>query len=53
MNKYFDGFIPTKDLGATDFDSQLVTHAVETRKKFEENMEKMQFSVVLADVWSL
>ncbi|KGR89177.1 methionyl-tRNA synthetase [Ureibacillus massiliensis 4400831 = CIP 108448 = CCUG 49529] len=53
MNKYFDGFIPTKDLGATEFDSQLVTHAVETRKKFEENMEKMQFSVVLADVWSL
>ncbi|BDH59916.1 methionine--tRNA ligase [Lysinibacillus sp. PLM2] len=53
MNKYFDGFIPTKDLGTTDFDSQLVTHAVETRKKFEENMEKMQFSVVLADVWSL
>nr|WP_106782136.1 methionine--tRNA ligase [Lysinibacillus timonensis] len=53
MNKYFNGDIPTDNLGETEFDLQLKSHAIETRKKFEDNMEKMQFSVVLADLWSL
>ena len=53
MNKYFDGYIPTKELESTEFDAALKAHAVETKKKYEENMEKMQFSVVLSDVWSL
>ncbi|CAM5213423.1 Methionine--tRNA ligase OS=Ureibacillus acetophenoni OX=614649 GN=metG PE=3 SV=1 [Ureibacillus acetophenoni] len=53
MNKYFDGVIPTENLEATEFDAKLKEHAIETKKKYEENMEKMQFSVVLADVWSL
>ncbi|SOC44703.1 methionine--tRNA ligase [Ureibacillus acetophenoni] len=53
MNKYFDGVIPTSGLEETEFDAVLKSHAIETKSKFEENMEKMQFSVVLADVWSL
>lgn len=53
MNKYFDGVIPTTGLEETEFDAILKSHAIQTKNKFEENMEKMQFSVVLADVWSL
>ncbi|KGR76558.1 methionine--tRNA ligase [Ureibacillus manganicus] len=53
MNKYFDGIIPSNDLEATEYDASLKKHAIETKKKFEENMERMQFSVVLADVWTL
>lgn len=53
INKYFDGVIPTEGLEQTEFDSALKLHAEEVRRKYEENMEKMQFSVVLADVWSL
>ncbi|MEK9200284.1 methionine--tRNA ligase [Ureibacillus sp. 179-F W5.1 NHS] len=53
MNKYFDGIIPTKKLVETEFDAALKVHAKETRLIYEQNMEKMQFSVVLSDVWSL
>lgn len=53
MNKYFDGFIPTKNIESTEFDVALKEQAIETRKAYEKNMEKMQFSVVLADIWSL
>ncbi|RHW31760.1 methionine--tRNA ligase [Lysinibacillus yapensis] len=53
MNKYFDGIIPTEGLIETEFDETLKNHAKETRLVYEKNMEKMQFSVVLSDVWSL
>ena len=53
MNKYFDGIIPTENLVETEFDAALQIHAKETRLVYEKNMEKMQFSVVLSDVWSL
>ncbi|MDI7743877.1 methionine--tRNA ligase [Lysinibacillus fusiformis] len=53
MNKYFDGIIPTENLVETEFDAALKIHAKETRLIYEKNMEKMQFSVVLSDVWSL
>ena len=53
MNKYFGGIIPTENLVETEFDSLLKAHAQETRIKYEESMEKMQFSVVLAELWSL
>ncbi len=53
MNKYFDGVIPTENLQATEFDATLKAHAEGVRAKYEESMEKMQFSVVLAEVWSL
>ncbi|MFJ8237951.1 methionine--tRNA ligase [Ureibacillus sp. NPDC094379] len=53
MNKYFNGVIPTGNLQETEFDSALKEHAKQTRIKYEESMEKMQFSVVLSDIWSL
>lgn len=53
MNKYFDGVIPTENLQATEFDATLKAHAEGVRAKYEESMEKMQFSVVLAELWSL
>ncbi|MEK4626705.1 MAG: methionine--tRNA ligase [Solibacillus sp.] len=53
MNKYFDGKIPTENLQATEFDAALKAHAENVRVKYEESMEKMQFSVVLGELWSL
>ena len=53
MNKYFDGIIPTKELEETEFDTPLKVQAKQTRLIYEQNMEKMQFSVVLSDIWSL
>lgn len=52
INKYFDGIIPTKGLEETEFDASLKTHAKETKAAYEANMDKMQFSVVLAELWS-
>lgn len=53
MNKYFDGVIPSENSQATEFDATLKAHAEGVRAKYEESMEKMQFSVVLAELWSL
>ncbi|MEK4423562.1 methionine--tRNA ligase [Solibacillus sp. FSL K6-1523] len=53
MNKYFDGVIPTENLQATEFDATLKAHAENVRIKYEESMEKMQFSIVLSELWSL
>lgn len=53
MNKYFDGAIPTENLEATEFDAALKEHAENVRIRYEESMEKMQFSVVLSELWSL
>jgi methionyl-tRNA synthetase len=53
MNKYFDGVIPTQHNEPTEFDEILHAHAKEVKEKYETNMEKMQFSIVLSDLWSL
>ena len=53
MNKYFDGVIPTQHNEPTEFDEVLHAHAKEVKEKYETNMEKMQFSIVLSDLWSL
>ncbi len=53
MNKYFNGVIPTENLEATEFDATLKEHAENVRIKYEESMDKMQFSVVLSELWSL
>ncbi|MBD8034987.1 MULTISPECIES: methionine--tRNA ligase [Solibacillus] len=53
MNKYFEGEIPTENLQDTEFDAALKAHAETVRIKYEESMEKMQFSVVLSEIWSL
>lgn len=53
MNKYFDGVIPVENIEPTEFDIILQRQAKEVKEKYEINMEKMQFSLVLSDVWSL
>nr|WP_285842956.1 methionine--tRNA ligase [Rummeliibacillus stabekisii] len=53
MNKYFDGVIPTEGLIPTEFDEALKIQAKETKARYEENIEKMQFSQVLSDIWAL
>ncbi|WP_298469590.1 methionine--tRNA ligase [uncultured Psychrobacillus sp.] len=53
INKYFDGNIPVNQGEATEFDATLHQFAKEAIEKYEVNMEKMQFSLVLGDLWSL
>ncbi|MFJ7733561.1 methionine--tRNA ligase [Lysinibacillus sp. NPDC097231] len=53
INKYFDGIIPYENFQPTEFDAALKEQAESVRIKYEESMEKMQFSVVLADLWTL
>jgi methionyl-tRNA synthetase len=53
MNKYFDGVIPVEGNIPTEFDESLQLQAKEVIEKYEVNMDKMQFSIVLSDVWSL
>lgn len=52
INKYFDGEIPAYKGFVTDFDEALETFKDEVLKEYEAGMENMQFSVVLAKIWS-
>ncbi|MCL1949801.1 MAG: methionine--tRNA ligase [Turicibacter sp.] len=52
INKYFNGVIPF-EFNATEFDAVLESFAADTISKVEKNFEKMQFSVILADIWAL
>lgn len=53
INQYFEGVIPTDGFVATDFDGELEAFIEKTVAKYEESMEKMQFSTVLSNVWAL
>ncbi|MBT2583826.1 methionine--tRNA ligase [Planococcus sp. ISL-109] len=53
INKYFDGKVPQVDGIKTDFDETLQKVAKNTVAVYEEHMEKMQFSLVLSEVWAL
>ena len=53
INKYFGGKIPVNQGEPTEFDSTLQQFAKEAIEKYESNMEKMQFSIVLGELWSL
>ncbi|MFB6469314.1 methionine--tRNA ligase [Cytobacillus sp. Hz8] len=53
IEKYFDGVIPTYGGSVTEFDPQLLEMNQETVVKYEEAMEKMEFSVALSTVWQL
>ena len=53
INKYFDGVIPGENLQETEFDAALKEQATLVRIKYEESMDKMQFSVVLSELWTL
>lgn len=53
INKYFDGKIPVSQSESTEFDVTLQDFTKETIDKYETNMERMQFSLVLGDLWAL
>ncbi|HAX73977.1 MAG TPA: methionine--tRNA ligase, partial [Firmicutes bacterium] len=53
INKYFDGVIPAYAGQVTEFDGTLEQFAADVLVKVEKNFEDMQFSNVLADIWSL
>lgn len=53
IDKYFAGSIPAYIPGATEFDESLLETVRATVAKYEESMEKMEFSIALAAVWQL
>ncbi|SHT12126.1 methionyl-tRNA synthetase [Mycobacteroides abscessus subsp. abscessus] len=53
INKYFDGTIPVYEGSKGEFEIQLLQVNEETVNKYEEAMEKMEFSVALTALWQL
>ncbi len=53
INKYFDGTVPQINGLQTEFDGTLQRVAEQTVKVYEQHMERMQFSIVLSEVWTL
>lgn len=53
INKYFDGEIPAYKGSEGEYEKQLLEVNKETVQKYEEAMEKMEFSVALSAVWQL
>jgi methionyl-tRNA synthetase len=53
IEKYFDGVIPDYSDSTGEFDKALLQVNRETVAKYEEAMEKMEFSVALTSIWQL
>ncbi|WP_026693233.1 methionine--tRNA ligase [Peribacillus kribbensis] len=53
IEKYFDGVIPVYEGSPGEFDQQLLEMNEKAVAKYEEAMEKMEFSVALTTVWQL
>jgi methionyl-tRNA synthetase len=53
VEKYFDGIIPDYTGAVTEFDDSLLQVNRETVLKYEEAMEKMEFSIALTSIWQL
>ena len=53
IGKYFDGKIPSYEGKVTEFDGTLQEFAMETVRKTEEAMEKLEFSIALSTIWQL
>jgi methionyl-tRNA synthetase len=51
IDKYFDGQVPEYSGVITEFDDQLATFSQDTINKYENAMEKMEFSVALSSLW--
>lgn len=52
VEKYFSGNLPGK-LESDDIDNELILLTTSLRKKYENHMEKFQFSCALAEVWKV
>ncbi|MDE1547604.1 methionine--tRNA ligase [Jeotgalibaca caeni] len=53
INKYFDGTVPAWKGQVTVFDQDLENTAADVLEKFGKEMERMQFSGALAEMWRL
>jgi len=53
IDRYFGGEIPVYSGSVTAFDDSLLKMNRETAEKYEDAMEKMEFSVALSSVWQL
>lgn len=53
IEKYFAGVIPDYSNSDAEFDTSLLQVNRETVSKYEEAMEKMEFSVALTSIWQL
>lgn len=53
IERYFDGVIPDYSGSVGEFDASLLQVNQETVQKYEEAMEKMEFSVALTSIWQL
>ncbi|RHW31792.1 methionine--tRNA ligase [Neobacillus notoginsengisoli] len=53
IDRYFDGEIPVYSGSVTEFDDSLLNMNKDTVAKYENAMEKMEFSVALSSVWQL
>ncbi len=53
INKYCEGVVPAYSSLVTPFDGELSTTAANIIGKYHEAMEKMEFNVAIAEVWSL
>jgi len=53
INKYFDGEVPVYQGNVTDFDADLEETVAKVITSYQEEMEKMQFSSALTNVWKL
>ena len=53
VEKYFNGVIPDYSGSTSDYDLSLLEVNRETVAKYEEAMEKMEFSVALTSIWQL
>ncbi|WP_223596405.1 methionine--tRNA ligase [Neobacillus bataviensis] len=53
IEKYFAGVIPAYSDSVSEFDDSLLQVNRETVTKYEEAMEKMEFSVALTSIWQL
>ena len=53
VNKYFGGIVPKYTGKINDVDAEIEKYAFEQIKKVEENLEEMQFSNSLIEIWNL
>ncbi len=53
IQKYFNGVIPTYTGSNNEYEQQLLEVSKEIVTKYEEAMEKMEFSVALTNIWQL
>ena len=53
INQYFSGEVPTYKSAQTEFDKELEAQAAETIEQYDNLLDKLQFNVVLQDIWKL